>query len=196
MRRSIAFSAALLVASVGIVAAQGPTPPAQQGEQRPPLQKDNPLPGSPEHQRQVDDALNSKSGRAGKAEPLPEPASDDRVFVNGVLNLTDAPKDLQTEPAKFSAHNAALDKLPITAARFTDEERRRIAAALNTGPTAVAHLDTTVAQELAPGIDLLDLPDALKRKVPSVNALKYVRTNDRLLLVDPRSRIVVGEIAS
>ena len=151
------------------------------------------MPGSPGHERQVDDALKSESGRAGKAEPLPQASSDGPVFVDGALNVPDAPKDSETVPAKFSAHNAALDKLPIMAARLTDEQRKKIAATLSTGNASVVAIDATVSQKLP--LEMLELPDALKREIPAVSKLKYVRASDRIVLVDPPpSRIVVGEI--
>ena len=56
----------------------------------------NSLPGSAEHQRQVDDALNSESGRAGKAEPL-QAKSDDSVLMNGAWNVPGAPQDSKRE---------------------------------------------------------------------------------------------------
>jgi hypothetical protein len=54
------------------------------------------LPGSAEHQRKVDDALNSESGRAGKAEPL-QAKSDDSVLMNGAWNVPGAPQDSKRE---------------------------------------------------------------------------------------------------
>ena len=117
------------------------------------------------------------------------------MFVDGALNVPDAPKDSETVPAKFSAHNAALDKLPIMAARLTDEQRKKIAATLSTGNTSVVAIDATISQKLPLDVEMLELPDVLKREIPAVSKLKYVRASDRIVLVDPPpSRIVVGEI--
>ena len=197
MRHSMTSATALLIlATLGVAAAERQTasPPAQE-QQQSPEQKQNAQPGSPGHQRQVDDALKSESGRAGKAEPLPQASSDGPVFVDGALNVPSAPKDSETAPAKFSAHNAALDKLPIMAARLTDEQRKKIAATLSTGNASVAAIDATVSQKLPLDVAMLELPDALKREIPAVSKLKYVRGSDRIVLVDPPpSRIVVGEI--
>jgi hypothetical protein len=200
MRHSMTSATALLIlTTLGVAAAQSQTatPPAQQGQQtQQQPQTQNAQPGSPERQRQVDDSLNSESGRAGTAEPIPEGTPDNRVFVNGALNLPGAPKDSQTEPAKFSARNAALDKLPIMsfALWLTDEQRRKIAATLGIGNAPGAAIETTVAQQLPPDVEMLELPDALKRDVPDLNKLNYARAGDRILLVDPPNRIVVGEI--
>jgi hypothetical protein len=97
-------------AALGVAAAQSQTatPPAQQNQQ----QKEQ-LPGSPEHQQNVDKALQSESGRAGKEEPLPQTQAGGAPLVNGAWNVPGAPKDSQTVPSKFSERNAAIDKLPI-----------------------------------------------------------------------------------
>jgi hypothetical protein len=150
------FATALLIlAAFGDAGAQSQTvaPPAQPSQQeqlQSSQQKQNSLPGSAEHQRNVDDALNSESGRAGKAEPLPQAKSDDSVLVNGGWNVPGVPQDSQTVPSKYSARNAALDKLPIMAAPLwlTDEQRRKIAATLLTGSAPTDTIDTTFAQEL------------------------------------------------
>jgi len=198
MRHSMTSATALLISvMLGVAAAQGQNaaPPAHQPENQPPAQKENPLPGSPQHQGQVDRAINSESGRAGKDEPLPR-KDDNSVFVNGALNVPGAPKDSETVPAKFSARNATLDKLPIIAAPLwlNDQQRQKIAATLRTGSAPVASTDTALAGQIPLNVEMLDLPDALKREIPDVQKLKYVRAGERILLVDPPNRIVVGEI--
>ena len=207
MRQSMTSATALLIlATLGVAAADGQTasPPAQeqqqsaaqkQDAQKQDAQNQDALPGSPGHQRQVDDALKSESGRAGKAEPLPKVSIDGPLFVDGALNVPGAPKDSETVPAKFSSSNAALDKLPIMAARLTDEQRKKIAETLTTGNVSAVAIDATVSQKLPLDVEMLELPDALKQEIPAVSKLKYVRASDRIVLVDPPpSRIVVGEI--
>ena len=111
MRHCMTFTTALLLsATLGVAAAQGQTttPPAQQNQQ-----DKQQLPGSPEHQQNVDKALQSESGRAGKEEPLPQTQAGDAPLVNGAWNVPGAPKDSQTVPSKFSERNAAIDKQPI-----------------------------------------------------------------------------------
>jgi hypothetical protein len=195
MSRSMTSATALLIlATLGVAGAESQTASPQE-QQQSPAQKQGAQPGSPGHQRQVDDALKSESGRAGKAEPLPQASSDGPMFVDGALNVPGAPKDSETVPAKFSAHNAALDKLPIMAARLTDEQREKIAATLSTGNASVVAIDATVSQMLPLDVEMLEIPDALKHEIPAVSKLKYVRASDRILLIDPPpNRIVVGEI--
>jgi len=201
MRHFMTLATALVIlAAFGGAAAQSQTiaPPAQQRQQESPQQKQESQPGSAEHQRKVDDTLNSESGRAGKAEPLPQAKSDDSVLVNGAWNVPGAQQDSQTVPSIYSARNAALDKLPTMAAPLwlTGEQRRKIAATLLTGGAPTATIDTTIAQELPRNVEMLDLPEALKREIPDAKNLKYVRASDRILLVDPQppNRTVVGEI--
>jgi hypothetical protein len=70
----------------------------------------------PQQEEQAKEAIHTPSGKAGTNEPSANvPTEDQSVLVNGALNVPGAPKDSQTVPAKFSARNAALDKLPIMA---------------------------------------------------------------------------------
>jgi hypothetical protein len=187
MRHPMTSVAALLIlATLGFAGAQAQTTPPRAGEGQP---------GSPQHQEQVDRALNTESGRAGKDEPLPN-KDDTAVFVNGALNVPGAPADSQTVPAKYSARNDALDKLPTMATPLwlNDEQRKRIAATLRIGDAPAAAVDTPFAKELPLNVEMREIPDTLKREVPDVQTLKYARAGDRILLVDPSNRIVVGEI--
>jgi hypothetical protein len=78
------------------------------------------------------------------------------------------------------------------AARLTDEQRKKT---LSTGNTSVVAIDATVSQKLLLDVEMLELPNALKREIPAVSKLKYVRASDRIVLVDPPpNRIVVAEI--
>src|SRR5262249_5954695 len=205
MTLTTTFTAAVLLsAAFGLAAAQGQTPapsaqqsqPDQQNREQPLPQDQNPLPRSPQHQRQTDDALQSESGRAGKREPLPQATTEGPVFMNGALNVPGAPKDSQTVPAKFSERNAALDKLPTMAAplRLSDEQRKKILATIRAGNAPVANVNTSVAEQLPSEVEIRDIPDAVVRDFPEVNSLKYARGGDRVLLVDPPNRIVVAEI--
>jgi hypothetical protein len=187
MRHPMTSVAALLIlAAFSVAGAQGQTTAPRAGEGQP---------GSPQHQNQVDRALNTESGRAGKDEPLPN-KDDTAVFVNGALNVPGAPADSQTVPAKYSARNAALDKLPIIAQPLwlNDEQRQKIAATLRGSGAPKTAVDTPYAQQIPPNIEMRDLPDGLKREIPDVQTLKYVDAGERILLIDPPNRTVVGEI--
>src|SRR5262245_11718835 len=161
MRHFMSVTVLRFRATHALASAQGQTTPPQAGEGQP---------GSPQHQNQVDKALNSESGRAGKEEPLPN-KDDNAVFVNGALNVPGAPADSQTVPAKYSARNDALDKLPTIAQPLwlNDEQRQKIAATLKgSAPTPT---DTPYAQQIPPTIEMRDLPDGLKHEIPDVQNL-------------------------
>jgi Protein of unknown function (DUF1236) len=98
-------------------------------------------------------------------------------------------------PAKFSAENAADDKLITIAYTFktlTDEERRAIYQALKGQPSAAFNAD--VGTQVPPGIELRPVPEEFAARIPQTRGYRYVVANDRVLLVGT-SRIVVGVFA-
>jgi hypothetical protein len=92
MTMRLSLSAVALLVGIGVAFAQSPPPtPAQQPQDH------------------------VKSQQGGKEEPsshIPTTATTE-VFVNGKLAVPGAPKDSQTEPAKFSERNAKLDLEPL-----------------------------------------------------------------------------------
>ena len=131
MRRDLLRTSSLALAfvgSVGLAAAQQQPPPAE-----------------PQQQMQQDKAQQTPSGKMGKEEPSSHAPSAapraDAVFVNGALAVPGAPANTDTVPAKFSAKNAADDKLITLAYTFktlTDEQRRAIYEALKGQPAGPA----------------------------------------------------------
>jgi hypothetical protein len=115
-------------------------PPAQQSQpeqQQSPQQKQNSLPGSAEHQRKVDDALNSESGPAGKAEPL-QAKSDDSVLMNGAWN---------------SWRAAGLKKRGVKSVRVSDTRSRRLGPVMPmNGPAFPAHAQTAIVRARCVGV--------------------------------------------
>ena len=108
----------------------------------------------------------------------------------------------QTMPAKFSARNDTLDRVPIMALPLglSDQDRQRIYQAAMADKTPAA----TDAAQLAPAGEL-DTNQALNethplpasvRGIPGVQTLGYVKTKNKVFLVEPATRIVVDEIAS
>src|SRR5215831_2404179 len=71
-------------------------------------------------------------GRDGVEEPsvrqAPKPGAEAGIFVDGRLNVPNAPADTSTTPSTVSAHNAKLDTIPIMARgpQLTDEQRKLI----------------------------------------------------------------------
>ena len=50
------------------------------------------------------------------------------------------------------------------------------------------------AADLPASVDLQDLPPIVTRRIPLVGAYKFVKLDDRILLVDPADRAVVAQI--
>jgi len=117
------------------------------------------------------------------------------VFVNGALNVPGAPADSQTVPAKFSKRNDAIDQVPIMAMpvlAFSNEQKRSIIDAVRGANTPVQSTNAKPAEELPIDVTVQDLPPAASD--PAFAKLKFVRAQDRILLVEPTNRIVIGEI--
>ena len=151
---------------------------------------------TPDQNKQGDNTTHSTPGRAGTEEPGSHaPSQDTAVLVNGKLNVAGAPADGQTVPAKFSARNDAIDKLPILGMSlgFSDKQKRAIADTVRKTNAPVTASTAKVSDELATSVVVQDWPAATD---PAFAKLKFVRAQDRILLVEPANRIVVGEIAN
>jgi hypothetical protein len=154
---------------------------------------------SPAQKSQQEKAQQSDDGRAGTTEPsshAPAAKPDESgLLQNGRLTVPGAPADSQTVPSKFSKRNAELDALPTMAfpLPLTDEQRARIRAALGKAPVE-SGANVHSADLLPNGINVRELSDQLTAEIPAMRHLGYVRTSDRILLVSPPSRIVMGEI--
>jgi hypothetical protein len=146
---------------------------------------------------QGDHAAHSVSGRLGKEEPSSHaPAEGTAALADGKLNVPGAPADSQTVPAKFSERNDRIDKLPIMAMPLglNDEQRRAIVDSVKQANAPVQSTAAKPADSLPADIAMNEL--GVSANIPTVARLKYVRTADRILLVEPSNRVVVGEIAS
>jgi len=184
MRRDPLHAISLVLALLGgvsVAVAQQPAPAAE-GQQR----------------DQQEKAQQTPSGQAGKEEPSSHaPATkpqSNAVFVNGALAVPGAPENTDTVPAKFSEKNAADDKLITTAYTFkllTDEQRRAIFDALKGRPAGAA-FNADVGTELPLSVELKAVPDEVTRRVPQTDGYRYTVADNRVLLVSPVTRIVVG----
>lgn len=155
----------------------------------------------PGHQQKADEALKNPV-QSGRVEPSAtntaarEQQPEGPVLVNGAWNVNGAPKDSQTIPSKFSERNDALDKKPIIAMRLEsldEAQRKTIAAAIGKANAKVVSIKSGVSQELPVGVEMSELPQSASA-MPALAGMKYVQLQDRILLVDPANRIVVGEI--
>jgi hypothetical protein len=213
MRRLLLSTTALIAFGIAAASAQGVNPnqpngapPAQQGaspatnEGVKPTQDQSgssKVPATSDQQRQGEQAVSTPSGKTGKEEPSAHaPTQSTAVFVDGKLNVPGAPADSQTVPAKFSERNARIDKLPTMAMPLglNDQQRRAILDSVKQANPPVQTTAAKPAEELAMNIVVHDL--GVSSDIPEVARLKVVRTPDRVLLVEPSNRIVVGEIAN
>jgi hypothetical protein len=108
----------------------------------------------------------------------------------------------QTIPAKFSKRNDILDRTPIMAwpLPLSDQQRMQIFdAVMSDASEPVAGADVlTPASELSPDQALngmRPLPESV-RSIDGVERLYYLKAKRKVLLVEPATRTVVGEIKS
>jgi hypothetical protein len=195
--RLIAVTLVSLALPLSFAAAQNAASPAAPAQRS--ADDATPHPGNAAgqagQQQQGAQTLQSKSGQNAKEEPSAKPAAANQepAFVNGKWNVPDAP-DSQTVPAKFSEHNARVDRQPILAfIQLSDEQRRAIADGVKAANAPVVSTNAKVTEELAPSVAMQDLPGALA-KAPELRDLKYVRLEGRILLVYAPNRFVVSEI--
>ena len=116
------------------------------------------------------------------------------MFFNGALAVPDAPANSQTVPAKFSTQNAADDKLVILAYTFkmlSEEERGAIYQALKDQPAGQA-FNADIGVELPPAVELHPMPAEVANRVPQTKDYRYAISDNRVLLVAPINRVVVG----
>jgi hypothetical protein len=187
MRRSLSTGVAVtaLLAAVGVALAQ--QPPAGNMQQ-------------PEAEKAQKDWQRTESGKSGKEEPsshMPsDQAAENAVFVKGELAVPGAPAESETAPAKWSDKILARDKIPNMARPLVlnDEQKRRIYDVVRNENKPVASVDAHMAQFLPPSVELFEMPSDLASAIPAVRDLKYVRLDDRVLLVQPPNKVVVDEI--
>jgi hypothetical protein len=130
----------------------------------------------------------SDPGRTSEAQP----------FTEGKLAAPGAPQNSEDEPAKFSARNDRIDNLPILAypLLLSDEQRQAIAQQLGQAPVSDAKITAKVSEQVPATLALLELPAGMAASVPGVADYKFLRLSDRILVVNPRENVVVGEITN
>jgi hypothetical protein len=149
----------------------------------------------------------SEASRAGTQEPSSKvegTAKDEKAsFDKGTLTSPGAPKDVDTAPAKFSARTAADDALPIAGyslRHLTDDQRRAISASVRNEKTTQAEpaggADFATIGALVPTAialtGLRPLPDSVVSNIPEMRSVMFARSGDKLALINPRTRVVIG----
>jgi hypothetical protein len=180
MLKRIGISALVLVATLGIAAAQQKAnDPGQQAPANP--QGDGPF----------------KSQQGGKEEPGSHssgPVTNTDIFVDGKLAVPGAPADSQTVPSKVSERNAKLDATPIMALPLglSDEQKKKILASVKSMP--VQQISAKPADLLPGTTQVSELPADVKQAVPIMSDIRIIRTSDKILLVRAPNMVVTGEI--
>ena len=125
------------------------------------------------------------------------------TLVNGALAVPGAPTDVDTVPSKFSARTAADDALPIAAytlRHLTDEQRRGIFQSVNKrgSPIEPAHIDAIIGALVPISValnGLSALPENVIASIPELRDVMFTTAGEKLLLVNPRTRVVIGVLS-
>ncbi len=108
----------------------------------------------------------------------------------------------QTMPSTRSSQNAAEDKRIIVehALNLGDEQKQKIAqlmapqmSASTSGSGSSESL--TVGNTLPVSVTMHEFPPSVTEQMPETQKYKYVQMSDKLLIVEPNNRIVVGIVS-
>ena len=105
----------------------------------------------------------------------------------------------QTAPSTVSAENDKLDKLPVIAYSFwlSDADKKLVVQGVANAPKADGTLNSAKVADLLPsGVESVDFPADLAQKLPMAGRYAYVKTDNRVLVIDPNLKIIVAEVKS
>jgi hypothetical protein len=104
-----------------------------------------------------------------------------------------------TMPSKFHSDVAAHDRIPIMARlpALTDEQKRQIYdAVMNNARSPITQATAALGTVVPGSVEVSDLDPSVTDQIPIMHGYKYVKAQDRVLIVSPPpDRIVVGEVA-
>ena len=149
----------------------------------------------------------SEPTRAGTQEPSAkagEAAQNDKgAFEKGTLTAPAALTDVDTAPAKFSARTTADDALPIAAyalKHLSAEQRRAISDAVGNASQTTATPDAGYARvgaQVPTAVALAGLsalPEKITSSIPEMSDVMFARAADKIVLINPRTRVVIGVV--
>ncbi|MGE0035390.1 MAG: hypothetical protein AB7S93_07115 [Xanthobacteraceae bacterium] len=172
--------------------------PAARAQAEPPQGSPPKSLSSPGREAEAEKAMQTPPGKAGKEEPSSHtptaPPVNTIVLMNGVLAVPGAPRDTDTTPSKYSAQNAADDKLITLAYTFKtlpNDQRQAIYQALEDQPP-VTGLNTQIGTALPFTVATQVVPDRLVARVPATQGFHFAVSGERVLLIAPANRVVVG----
>ena len=189
------------VTSLAVVALLSFGQASAQEQAKEELKKDQTVPKSGSAGGQTMPDQNAKQEGSSKVSTSIDPNTP--IFVDGRLTVPGAP-DGDTVPAKHSARTNADDQLPIAAyatRHITKDQLQTVRNALSTKSDAVgsraldgfaqigAIVPTAIALE-----GMQPVPADLAQQIPSLAATSYVISEGKILLVNPRTRVVVAVV--
>jgi len=195
-----------LVPNTGQISAGGATPPSSQSSDvtnvPTPEEARAALMAPISKQPSTGDASVATTGTGGRdanagSQPSPDGNASAEPPPSGPIGSFG-----QTIPAKYSKRNDTLDRVPTMAIPLplSDEQRKQIYDAVM-ADKAKPVADTNAlkpASELSPDQALNGmhpLPESV-RSIDGVARLYFVKVKDKVLLVEPATRTVVGQITS
>jgi hypothetical protein len=208
MRELLRTSALALILACGVAAAQTPS----QQTQTSPQNGQSPAATEQEANKAAKERIEATPGAKGatiedargaegypKADQVVGPPNAGPVPVRGDgLDLPGATR--QTVPAKFSAENAKMLDYSIMGypVQLSDEQKKSIWQSIgHRSETVSARGETIHAQAgvfLPPAVQAEELPGSLNQQIPAVRGLKFVKIDNKILLVAPSNGIVRGVV--
>ena len=164
------------------------------------IKKDQTVPKSGSAGGQTAPDQNAKQEGSSK---IPGLDPNTPIFADGRLTVPEAP-DGDTVPSKHSARTSADDQLPIAAyatRHITKDQLQTVRHALSTKSDRVAaraldgfaQIGATVPTAIALE-GMRPLPADLVQQIPSLASTAYVISENKVLLVNPRTRVVVAVV--
>ena len=104
----------------------------------------------------------------------------------------------QTAPSTVSAENDKLDKLPVIAYSFwlNDADKKMIIEGVANAPKADGKINNAkVSELLPPGVESVNFPAEVIQKLPMAGRYAYVKTDNRVLIIEPNLKIIVAEVS-
>ena len=181
MRNQLLRSSAIVLALLGSLAAS-----AQERSQQPGNVQDvgKPADTAPKG------PLPGPNATPPAANPQPAAVAPDK----SVQPVPGAMPGSATVPSTLSDKNAADDKLITTAYTFKNlsaEEQQAIYQALKDKP-AGSSFNADIGTELPHAIELHAMPNDIVTRVPQTKGYRFAVADNRVLLVSPADRVVVG----
>ena len=188
MQRILLSSVAVLALTSGAMAldlTKGPSPMTV---------AQAPSENAPQNQKMPDSEKAARSFTEEATGQVQRTTDGRAALENGVLQ--GGSPDSETAPAKFSEKNAEADRGAIMARPLplTDEQRQKIyARVMESGQKAETNVKAEPSTILPSTVVLHELPQGVVDEAPVLRGFKFVRLEDRVIIVSPPTRGVVGE---